>query len=84
MKLFFKNLIPPIFIILFRKIFSLHEIKFIGPFENWNIAKKYCYGYDSEAIIEKVKNAALKVKNGEYAYERDSVLFEKKNTIGFL
>jgi len=84
MKLFFKNLIPPIFLILFRRIFSLHEIKFIGPFENWNIAKNYCNGYDSEAIIEKVKNAALKVKNGEYAYERDSILFKKKEYNWFL
>lgn len=35
-------------------------------------------GYESEAILDKTKNALLKVKNGEAAYERDSVLFEKK------
>ena len=83
-KLFFKNLIPPIFLIFYRKVFSINEIKFIGPFVDWETAKKYCYGYDSVAIIDKVKNAALKVKNGEYAYERDSILFEKKDYNWFL
>lgn len=32
-------------------------------------------GYDSDLILNKTRNALLKVKNGEAAYERDSVLF---------
>lgn len=35
-------------------------------------------GYNSEVILEKTKNALLLVKNGEAVYERDSVLFDKK------
>jgi putative methyltransferase (TIGR04325 family) len=34
-------------------------------------------GYDSEIILEKTRDALLKVKNGEAAYERDSVLFDE-------
>lgn len=53
------------------------EYGFIGDFFSWEEAKQQCAGYDSEVIFEKVKNAALKVKNGEAVYERDSVLFDK-------
>lgn len=34
-------------------------------------------GYDSEMILMKVRDSLLKVKKGEAAYERDSVLFDK-------
>jgi putative methyltransferase (TIGR04325 family) len=34
-------------------------------------------GYDSEIILKKTATALLKVKNGEAAYERDSVLFDE-------
>jgi len=34
-------------------------------------------GYDSPIVLEKTKAAVLKVKNGEAAYERDSVLFDE-------
>ncbi len=50
---------------------------FFGNYVNWDEARKATTGYDSDIIIEKVKNAALKVKSGEVAYERDSVLFNK-------
>jgi len=33
-------------------------------------------GYDNDMILEKTRLALLKVKNGEAAYERDSVVFE--------
>jgi putative methyltransferase (TIGR04325 family) len=36
-----------------------------------------CSGYDSQEIVNKVLAATLKVKSGEYAYERDSVGFSK-------
>lgn len=34
-------------------------------------------GYDSTTILNKVKDALLKVKNGEAVYERDSVIFDE-------
>ena len=51
-----------------------------GDFPNWQAAQATCGGYDSNEIIEKVRASALKVKNGEAAFERDSVLFfEEEN-----
>ena len=40
-------------------------------------AKKHSDGYDNDIILKKCQDALLKVKNGEAAYERDSVLFDK-------
>ena len=48
-----------------------------GNFDTWEEAKKRCTGYDSEMIISKVRSSLYAVKNGEAAYERDSVLFDK-------
>jgi len=48
-----------------------------GPFQSWRKAVQASTGYDSDLILEKTKNALLKVKNREAVYERDSVLFNK-------
>ena len=48
-----------------------------GDYASWEEAQKHCTGYDSSLILEKCKNALLKVKNGEAVYERDSVLFDE-------
>lgn len=49
-----------------------------GNYTDWNTAEKLCSGYTNTGILEKVKDSLLKVKNGEAAYERDSVLFNRK------
>jgi putative methyltransferase (TIGR04325 family) len=49
-----------------------------GNYNSWDIAAKKCNGYDSDEIIERCFNSLLKVKNGNAIYERDSVLFDKK------
>lgn len=46
-----------------------------GNYPSWNAAVKASKGYDAPEILDKVKTAALKVKSGEAAFERDSVLF---------
>lgn len=48
-----------------------------GNYSSWDEAKKKSLGYDNLQVFEKVKSAALKVKLGEPAYERDSVIFNK-------
>lgn len=48
-----------------------------GNYATWQDAQKRCPGYNSDIIFNKVKNALLKVKNGEAVFERDSVLFDK-------
>jgi putative methyltransferase (TIGR04325 family) len=47
-----------------------------GNYSTWQSAKTECLGYNNAVILEKVKKSVLKVKNGEAAYERDSVLFD--------
>ena len=51
-------------------------IRFEGEFETWDEAASQCGGYDDAAILAKVLDATLKVKRGDAACERDSVLFD--------
>ena len=61
----------------FFKPFLGRSIYFKGRFGNWAEARAHSTGYDSDLILEKVKEAQLKVKAGEAAFERDSVLFDR-------
>lgn len=64
----------------FMKIFTQkeqQEIFLSGDYESWNEAVTASMGYDSDLILEKTKDALLKVKNGEAIYERDSVIFNE-------
>ncbi len=49
-----------------------------GDYQSWSAASKASMGYADAALFDKVKAAALAVKNGKAAFERDSVLFEKR------
>ena len=40
-------------------------------------ASNDCKGYDHQDIIDSVFNSALKVKNGEIVYERDSIIYDE-------
>jgi putative methyltransferase (TIGR04325 family) len=48
-----------------------------GNYSSWAEAKSKCLGYSAANILEKVKESTMKVKNGEAAFERDSVTFNK-------
>ena len=48
-----------------------------GDYHSWDEAVRASTGYDSEIILEKTKEALLKVKNGQAVYERDSVVFDE-------
>lgn len=52
-----------------------HSESFI-LYPSWKEAKKDASGYDHPNIIEKVKDAALQIKETKAVYERDSVLFD--------
>jgi len=75
----FKALIPPLIISLYHKINKPNQdvTNWSGKYATWSDAKNECVGYDSDIIVDKCKNALLKVKNKEAVYERDSVLFDK-------
>lgn len=52
-------------------------IRFEGNYATWEEAAARCTGYDAAPILAKVLDATLKVKRGEAAFERDSVLFDE-------
>ncbi len=63
--------------LLYRK--SRQTISFQGRFPDFKTAYEVCgKGYGSDSIYEKVTSAALKVKEGRAAYERDGYLFYNK------
>lgn len=52
-------------------------VRYSGNFASWSEARRHSQGYDAPAILERVKQATLKVARGEAAYERDSVVFDR-------
>jgi putative methyltransferase (TIGR04325 family) len=51
-------------------------IRFSGDYASWEAAKQDSGGYAAPEILAKTRGALLRVKNGESAYERDSVTFD--------
>jgi putative methyltransferase (TIGR04325 family) len=52
-------------------------IVFQGDYPSWEAARQASSGYDAQLILERTREAILKVKRGEAVYERDAVLFDK-------
>ena len=78
-----RDWLPPAVVRLIRRRQGPQQeggIRFEGDFTTWEEASAQCTGYDAEDILAKVLAATLKVKHGEAAFERDSVLF---NEIGY-
>lgn len=71
-----KDFIPPILLKAINKI-RRSKYGWKGNYATWDAAKQQATGYDSEDILNKVKNSLLKVKNGDAVYERDSVIFDE-------
>lgn len=76
MKELVKLLIPPLLVILIRKL-QRKKNGWKGDYADWVDAQNEAIGYDSDVIIQAVKKSSLKVKNGDAIYERDSVVFEE-------
>lgn len=53
------------------------KIHFEGEFTTWDEALTHSGGYNADSILAKVLDATLKVKHGEVAFERDSVVFDE-------
>jgi putative methyltransferase (TIGR04325 family) len=52
-------------------------ITFTGNYKDWQSAAAACgEGYQEDEVIDRVREAALKVKRGEARYERDGVAFD--------
>lgn len=72
-KRFLRQVTPPFVIALLSR---RANVTFLGNFASWEEAEKAASGYDAPNILQKVRASALKVKNGEAAFERDSVIFQ--------
>lgn len=71
-----KDWLPPVVVRAIRQLQG-QGIRFEGEFASWEDASARCTGYDAEHILAKVLDATLKVKSGEAAFERDSILFDE-------
>lgn len=71
-----RDWLPPVLLRWFRQVRG-GGIRFEGDFATWKEASSHCTGYDAEEILAKVLASTLKVKHGEAAFERDSVLFDE-------
>lgn len=61
-----------------REIFFFEQtypIHWKGNFPDWASAMQYARGYDDTAILERIKQSALTVKEGKALFERDGKLF---------
>ncbi|MBB5395336.1 TIGR04325 family methyltransferase [Mucilaginibacter sp. AK015] len=73
-----RSVTPPAILKIYRgRKNSPHTGMWHGNYPSWQQAAALCDGYDDKLILEKCKNALLQVKNGEAAYERDSVVFDE-------
>ena len=75
LKTFVKAVTPPVVASLYKKLTTKYG--FSGEYDRWEDARRDSDGYESDTILARVKEASLKVKRGEAAYERDSVLFDR-------
>jgi putative methyltransferase (TIGR04325 family) len=72
-----KELLPPAFLRIASSGAQAVSRRsgFFGNYSSWQQAVSNSNGYDSERIFRRAKSAALQVKNGEAAFERDTVVF---------
>jgi putative methyltransferase (TIGR04325 family) len=52
-------------------------IDFKGDYTSWSEAERHSTGYAAAVILERTREALLRIKRGEAVYERDSVLFDR-------
>lgn len=72
---FIERIIPP-FVYDTLYYSPLKKYGWFGDYATWQDAEKASSGYDTNLILERVKEATLKVQNGLAPYERDSKLFD--------
>ena len=77
-----KDLTPPVLLRIVRRLRQTRRpippqdtSWWSGDYASWRDAQAESEGYDTQEILTRVKEAAVKVKRGEAAFERDSVAF---------
>ena len=75
-----RQLTPPVLISLAKRLRGdgkKSACGLSGDYRSWDEAMAASTGYGSTVILDKTREALLKVKKGEAVYERDSVLFDE-------
>lgn len=72
---FVKSWLPPALLDRLKPLIK-RGVYYSGNYTDWRTAGAHALGYDARLILEKVKESALKVLQGQAAFERDSVLFD--------
>lgn len=77
-KTILKQFLPPILTVGLRDLLrgKAKPIRFTGDYKSWDEAERNSTGYAKPEILAKTRDALLKVKRGEAAFERDSVTFD--------
>ena len=75
MKAVLKGITPPFAWNTMRQIIGRKQLSFEGSYSTWQEALEAAGGYDMPAILERVRSAALNVRDGKAVFERDSVCF---------
>src|SRR5581483_1149937 len=60
-----------------RNVPSSPHHDLLGDYRSWDTALRESTGYNALTILEKTREALLKVKRGDAVYERYSVLFNE-------
>lgn len=68
--------LPPIALTALKR--AIGSVSWNGDYPSWQAAMAECEGYDAQVILDRVTEAALAVKEGRAAYERDSVPYQQK------
>jgi putative methyltransferase (TIGR04325 family) len=71
-----KAYLPPVLLHAWRALAG-GAITFRGDYASWAAARAASKGYDDAAIVTRAREAALKVRRGEAAMDRDGVAFER-------
>jgi putative methyltransferase (TIGR04325 family) len=78
-KALIKDLLPPLLLNALRYLYpasSYNAIRFTGNYQSWEEAERCSDGYGTHEIVERTRAAALAVRNGVAAFERDAVTFD--------
>jgi putative methyltransferase (TIGR04325 family) len=70
-----RDFLPPILLKIYQARF--YKYGFWGDYRSWQAAYQDSTGYDKSIILDKVRDALLRVKQGTAVYERDSVIFDQ-------
>jgi len=70
-----KLCVPPLISAVCRRFLGRRDppYGFVGSYDTWEDARRASTGYDSPLILERLLAAALRVKHGEAAAERDTL-----------